>query len=167
LAIRAGCEPDYNAWTLSENIPPDYITTNTRAAGGHLHISFDQAVNSPENRVKFVKALDLVLGVPSVIFDGDKERRKLYGKAGAFRPKDTNNSDPYDGVEYRTLSNFWLRSNELMSFVYQGVEEVYNNLDSLSDKAEYFKADILKAIGSGSKNKAIILCKEAGINYAI
>ena len=32
-----------------------------------------------------VKLLDIFLGIPSVIIDPDKKRRKLYGKAGAFR----------------------------------------------------------------------------------
>ena len=48
---EAGCEPDFNAWTLSINPRADYSTTLMRAAGGHLHISFDQSVGSEENRI--------------------------------------------------------------------------------------------------------------------
>ncbi len=42
------------------------------------------------------------------MYDKDTERRGMYGKAGAFRPK------PY-GVEYRTLSNAWLSNDERIS----------------------------------------------------
>ena len=41
-----------------------------------------------------------------------KERRKLYGMAGEYRL-------PAHGIEYRTLSNFWLRSPVLADFVAQ------------------------------------------------
>lgn len=162
----AGCEPDFDAWHLSVNEPADYLFNNTRGAGGHLHISFDQAVGSPEARLKMVRALDLVLGVPSVIHDDDKERRKYYGKAGAFRPKDLQENDPYDGVEYRTLSNFWLRSESLMTFVYNGIVQAYNNLNDLSALAESLRDPIISIINSGDSSKALQFCKDYGIKYA-
>lgn len=169
--MRAGCEPDFNAWTLRPNEPADYFTTDLRAAGGHLHCSFDQASGTSqeakENRIKFVKSLDLVLGVPSVIHDPDNARREVYGKAGAHRPKDKSKGDPYDGVEYRTLSNFWLKSEELMAFVWKGVELVYNNLQDLSEQAEFYKDDINRIINTGSRFEAEIFCRTVGINASI
>ncbi len=39
--------------------------------------------------------------MPAIILDKDKVRTRNYGKPGNFRPK------PY-GMEYRTLSNFWI-----------------------------------------------------------
>lgn len=94
-----GCEPDLNAWTLMTNDPPSAEDTTFRTVGGHVHVG---GVNDldPGN---VIRCMDLFLGVPSVILDMDKDRRKLYGKAGAFRIKDY-------GVEYRTLSNFWIFS---------------------------------------------------------
>jgi hypothetical protein len=61
-----------------------------------------------------IRMLDLFLGIPSVFIDKDRTsvaRRKLYGKAGRFRK-------PPHGVEYRSLSNFWLSSPKLVELVY-------------------------------------------------
>jgi hypothetical protein len=158
----AGCEADFDAWRLcaNESAGAAYASGNLRAAGGHLHISYDQAVGEPMNRIKMARALDLVLGVPSVIHDSDSARRTLYGKAGSFRPKDTlqETPDPYDGIEYRTLSNFWLRSDDLMSFVYKGVELCYHNLEALAEQAVFFKDEIIHIINTGDKEKAITFC---------
>jgi hypothetical protein len=169
LSRIAGCEPDYNAWTLSRNNPPSYTFTNLRAAGGHIHIAFDQSVNNPKGRVDFIRALDLILGIPSVVLDSDSQRREFYGKAGSFRPKDTLNfdpdigPDPYDGVEYRTLSNFWLRSEGLMQFIWEGVEKVYNNLDELAEKATSLQDIIVNTINTGDSEAAKLFCKKEGI----
>jgi hypothetical protein len=166
----AGCEPDFNAWSLSVNDPPSYQFSSMRAAGGHVHIAFDQAVNCPENRIKFIRALDMILGVPSIIVDDDKLRREYYGKAGSFRPKDTIDfdsnigPDPYDGVEYRTLSNFWLKSDNLMEFIWNGVEKVYNNLDELSEKALYLKDSIISIINTGDRDRAKLFCSMENID---
>lgn len=170
----AGCQPDFNVWRciqsegafkLAANKPANYWKTNVRAAGGHLHISFDQADDDPsfENRFKFVKALDYALGVPSVIHDPDQQRREYYGKAGAFRPKEVSREDPYNGVEYRTLSNFWLRSEELMAWVYNKVVEVYENLEELSSKAEYYSESIQKIINTGDSDSAKTFCDNEGL----
>lgn len=163
---QAGCDPDFDAWNLCPNEPADYSLTNIRGAGGHLHISFDQAEEEGDDaRIKFIRALDLMLGVPSVILDPDKDRRQFYGKAGAFRPKDKNSGDPYFGVEYRTLSNFWLKSDSLMAWAWNGVENVYNNLQSLSDLADNYSDSIRSIINNGDRESAISLCKEVGVNY--
>jgi hypothetical protein len=169
IAKVAGCDPDYNAWLLCRNNPVSYTYTSLRAAGGHVHIAFDQSVNNPKARIDFVRALDMVLGVPSVVVDNDNARRTVYGKAGSFRPKDTINfnddigPDPYDGVEYRTLSNFWLRSESLMEFVWNGVERVYNNLEELSERAEFYKDAIIDIINTGNSAKADLFCRVEGI----
>lgn len=165
IARLAGCDPDFNAWDMSINSPADYESSNIRAAGGHLHISYDQAVGNFSNKIKMVKALDFMLGVPSVIFDKDDQRRTLYGKAGAHRPKDTQNTipDPYDGVEYRTLSNFWLKSDEMMAFVFNGVKTCYENLEDLAEQAEFYRDDIIRIINTGNRKEATDFCKEVGI----
>lgn len=108
-ALVFGCEPDYNAWTMKENEKPKAEDKNLRTAGGHIH------VGSNTEMVQGVQLMDLYLGVPSVILDNNPasiERRKLYGKAGAMRPK------PY-GWEYRVLSNFWIFSEHLTKWVFE------------------------------------------------
>lgn len=176
-ACIAGCMPDFNVWKcrllegggfkLRPNKAANYFVTPIRAAGGHLHISFDQADEDYSfiNRFNFVKALDYNLGVMSVIHDPDNQRREFYGKAGSFRPKVKENNDPYNGVEYRTLSNFWLKSNELMELVYNKVVEVYENLDELAEKAEYYSSSIQKIINTGNSEDAKIFCKNENISW--
>lgn len=152
-AQKAGCLPDYNAWLRCKNPRVHYSNTNIRAAGGHLHIGSDSMVD-PVTRMGFVKALDLVLGVPSVYMDEDVERRELYGKAGSFRPKELK-KDGFNGIEYRVLSNFWMRSVENLTFAYTGIEKVHNNLQKYVTLAETFSEEILFLINEGSSKDAL------------
>lgn len=102
-AMTMGCDPDFNAWTGRMNSRPR-PPAGLRSFGGHLHIE--------GGTVETIKACDLTLGMFSVLVDPDTERRKIYGRAGAFRPK------PY-GVEYRVMSNFWCDDPTLMREVYR------------------------------------------------
>jgi len=168
-AREAGCDPDFNAWTMEVNEPADYTNNDYRGAGGHVHISFNQAEEEGDNnehRIKMVKALDLVLGVPSVLHDKDTTRRLYYGKAGSYRPKYKNYADPYDGIEYRTLSNFWLNSEKLMGMVWAGVELAHNNLDELANLAEFFKESVISCINHGDSKSAEVLCRRLELNHA-
>lgn len=165
-ARMVGCSPDYNVWTGKANRRADYDGNDIRAAGGHVHISFDQAVNNNEARHQMVQALDLVLCLPSVLLDPDTDRRKFYGKAGSFRPKDAQKErrpDPYDGIEYRSLSNFWLKDEGFMTFVWDGIEKCYNNLKELSDMAIYHKDRLIQIINSSDTLGAEKLMGEVGI----
>lgn len=129
-ATELGCNPDFNAWTSLENPRPD-AKMDFRTGSGHVHIGWNHLLGvgsfdptSPEHKETcelFVKELDYALGVPSLLYDKDKIRRKLYGKAGAYRPK------PY-GMEYRVLSNRWLRDPQLMAWVFNNVKQAYDNL---------------------------------------
>lgn len=156
----AGCSPDYDAWTDNENIPPAY-QSGLRAAGGHVHISFD--AEDKLDRIRMVQALDLVLGIPSVILDSDIRRRTLYGKAGAYRPKYTRFNDAYDGIEYRTLSNFWLKSEDLMAWVFNGVHKAY----SLKDRINFDELgnEIIPIINHGLIDEAKAFCVKHNIGY--
>lgn len=110
-AMTFGCEPDYNAWTEDYNPPPrvEEDTYLLRSCGGHVHVGFSEP--NTEKQVALIKAMDIYLGIPSLFMDKDSRRRKLYGKAGACRLKSY-------GVEYRTLSNFWLRSDQHIAWVW-------------------------------------------------
>lgn len=110
-AFVFGCEPDYNAWTGRVNPRPRAEDKCLRSAGGHVHIGFD---NPAVDGRKLVRCCDLRLGVPSVIMDEGQLRKQLYGKRGAYRPKSF-------GVEYRTLSNFWIFDDKLIEWVHNGV----------------------------------------------
>lgn len=121
-----GCNPDFNAYTGQVNPAPDGDTT-MRTASGHIHLGWCEGVN-PSDPIHFddclevVKQLDYYLGLYSLLWDPDDKRRQLYGKAGAFRPK------PY-GVEYRTMSNVWLRSERVQEWIFNTAKIA---IDSLS-----------------------------------
>lgn len=106
-----GCSPDFNAWSGGVNPPPEDLANPTmRCAGGHIHVGWTSGAGGSESHVghcrDLVKQLDWFLGYWSLYHDADPTRRRLYGKAGSCRYKDY-------GVEYRTLSNFWVLDREL------------------------------------------------------
>lgn len=139
-AKELGCDPDYNAWNQGKANPRPNGGEEIRTAAGHVHIGWTEGVNIASQDhlldcIDLAKALDLYLGVPSMLIDPDTTRRQLYGRAGAFRPK------PY-GMEYRVLSNFWVKDPKYISWVYRNVhkavarlcetkdiDEVYNTVD--------------------------------------
>lgn len=132
-----GCEPDYNAWTEEVNKKPVPPHPFMRSAGGHVHIE------TTKNPFSVARACDLFLGVPSILMDTGDERRKLYGGAGACRVK------PY-GVEYRTLSNFWIFKPELREWVWRQSERA---LDMVGDKkAPILYKDVMENITSCINN---------------
>ena len=124
-----GCNPDYDAYTLTQNdVPRNFFTrTPCRSAGGHIHIGGTQgdAVCHPFLKPIFVFMLDLFVCIPSVMIDNSAlsyQRRKMFGKAGCHRDK------PY-GIEYRVLSPFWLRSPSTALLIYRLVDFVFKFMD--------------------------------------
>lgn len=160
LAMVAGCDPDFDAWELAINNPPLLEGTQFRSCGGHLHVAFDRAKGDMMSRPYLVRILDLVAGVPSVLMDKDTERRKLYGNAGAHRPKMTEAGDPYDGVEYRTLSNFWLKTEQTIGWAYRVVNRAVQDFDNLLDIANNNRARIISAINNADKGLAESLVED-------
>lgn len=129
-ALELGCEPDFNAWEDGAVNPRPNGDVNFRTGAGHVHIGWgkDFDIHDPahiEACCMVVKQLDYYLGLGSLVYDTDgAQRRVMYGAAGAFRPKSY-------GVEYRVLSNSWLKSEELMSWVFRmtklGIERLMEN----------------------------------------
>ncbi len=135
-----GCSPDFNVWLQNINLPPDN-NTNLRSCGGHIHIGYSNPNEVTSEEI--IRALDLFLGVPSMQIDKDTERRKLYGKAGAFRFKDY-------GVEYRVLSNFWISDINNIGWVFEQVNRAVEFLNK-GNSALTDKDDIVKAINNNDK----------------
>lgn len=123
-AMTFGCEPDYNAWTGEKNPPPQCENLQLRSAGGHIHVGFDKPTQ--QSKMKLMRAMDIFLGVPSSKLDPDEQRRELYGKPGAFRPKEY-------GAEYRTLSNFWIKSKEMQEWAYDQTMKAISFLNAGGD----------------------------------
>lgn len=137
LAHIFGCEPDFNAWTMKENVKPQPTHAFMRTAGGHIHVETDQPP------ISVIRRMDLFLGVPSILMDNGEERKKMYGAAGAHRVKSY-------GVEYRTLSNFWIFEEKLIRWVWNNTQRA---LDCSFDVADYAD-DIIKAINGNDKATA-------------
>lgn len=109
-AQQFGCAPSKNAYGETKISIKDASKYYKRSAGGHIHLGSYAEHLKPE---MVVPVLDIVLGNTCVLIDrdaGNVERRKVYGRAGEYRM-------PKHGLEYRVLSNFWLRSYQTMSFV--------------------------------------------------
>lgn len=141
-----GCEPDFNAWTGVANPSPRPPHQFMRSAGGHIH------VETQENPESVIQAMDLFLGVPSVLMDKDDKRKLLYGKAGAHRKK------PY-GVEYRTLSNFWIFERKYMEWVWRSTERALSNLSVV----EQYKDAVIESINTNNKELAQSLVNELSL----
>jgi len=146
-ALEFGCNPDTNAWSGKENEKPSPYTT-LRTAGGHVHVGFDVASSDKQSRYDVIKLMDIYLGIPSVLLDEDVERRNLYGQAGACRLKSY-------GVEYRVLSNFWLRSDEYIKWVFDQSVRAVNNRNYIKDLLGKYSSKVIQdTINNSDVSKA-------------
>ena len=122
-----GCAPSFNLYDTNAHIPVDPRTYLKRSAGGHIHMGLGWPIYLAETsgagttyerkqidqRQDLVHCMDILVGNTCVMLDREPlaaERRKVYGRAGEYRL-------PKHGLEYRTLSNFWLRAYPLFSLV--------------------------------------------------
>lgn len=127
-AKELGCDPDFNAWAEGLAFPKPDGERPMRTASGHIHVGFTEGEDIEDyghlqRCWMIVKNLDFYLGLASLEYDTEILRREMYGKAGCYRPKSY-------GVEYRTLSNAWLKSESLIRWAFRaahkGVEETMN-----------------------------------------
>lgn len=144
-----GCAPSLNRANAKAAVTVNGATATKRSAGGHIHLGLNSPImtgpdsysSSPKvnsevsikNRERLVDLLDILLGNTCVLLDRDPlapERRKVYGRAGEYRL-------PKHGLEYRTLSNFWLRNYVLMSFVMGVARNACHVLSHTLNKEHY------------------------------
>jgi len=148
-ALVFGCDPDYNAWTRKVNPRPKAADETLRSAGGHIHIG-DLGDLTPDDMVMIIKLMDLQAGVPSVRMDDGILRKELYGKRGAFRPK------PY-GLEYRTLSNFWVFDSRLVDWAWKATSLAVDAWRNKTINPDEDDAAILDAIDNNNQAAASYL----------
>lgn len=148
-ALVFGCDPDYNAWTKRMNPKPSAEDKSLRSCGGHVHVGYD--VNSGLSHRDIIKMMDLHLGVPSVLMDHGELRKQLYGKAGAFRQK-------MYGVEYRTLSNFWIFDDKKIGWVWDNTLRAVAAAEQF-DISDEDGVDIVNAINNNDKDLANSIVK--------
>jgi hypothetical protein len=148
-----GCEPDYNVWTRKRNPRPRTKDKNLRSAGGHVHVGFE--FKDEDQKTIFGRHCDLFLSVPAALMDhAGRERKKLYGKAGAVRYK------AY-GMEYRPLSNFWIFDKRLQEWVYDNVGRALDaTLSGEFGDLEQERDNILRAVDGDDLDMAQFLVKK-------
>lgn len=100
---EVGCSKDWDAYGQPDRgIEREPFTADMlgdkRYAGGHFHLSYNHDVIPQYVAARF---LDVLLTLPYLDYDRQFDRRGTYGKPGLYRPKKY-------GIEYRTMSNFWL-----------------------------------------------------------
>lgn len=178
-AKELGCDPDYNAYTGEVNPRPDGDEATFRTGAGHIHVGWgsDIPVDNEEHFKicqALVKQLDCTVGCFMVLIDDDTKRASLYGKAGAFRPK------PY-GVEYRTPSNVWIKTDldrriianlvkDTVSFSVKGYSLSYGNgskrcIDQ-KNKAQALRSIQYLSVSGALSEETINLLKERGISIS-
>lgn len=152
-AKEFGCEPDYNVWRLQDNPRPACDNPFLRSAGGHVHIGTEI-----KDKIGLGRAADLFLGCPSIVFDADQQRRLLYGRAGSIRDK------PY-GIEYRTLSNFWIRSPEMIGMIWDQVQQMLEFVRSERPIPTADGRKIIDCINNSNMDALRDLTKTYGLKY--
>lgn len=155
MASQFGCESDRSAARMGAYNPkPKPPKDGLRCAGGHIHVGYKGDPDDKQlNDINIVKWMDILLGVPSMKLDKDKLRRRLYGKAGAYREKKY-------GVEYRTLSSFWLGSDELVGWVY---DQTMKAVDRVNEKESLEEEDgklVQLAINKSDEKAIDYLCEK-------
>lgn len=143
-AQEFGCSPDFNAWSMTMNEPPTPDDECLRSCGGHIHVGHP-SLKTITCKVTMVKLMDCLHGLVSTCLDSSKEavtRRELYGKAGCHRPTEY-------GVEYRVLSNYWLKHPILVRLQHSLTEDCLNVLENEG------AADLITTVGGDNIQKAI------------
>jgi hypothetical protein len=165
VATTLGCDPDFNAYTLAANEKPNEKSC-LRTAGGHIHLGWCESmdINDPGfNRAcaAMARQMDFYLGMPSVLWDKDTQRRTMYGQAGAYRPK------PY-GVEYRSLSNKWLEDQWLRAWAFDNAQAGFRALaEEGQDLFATFGSVAQDCINSNDEAAALEWCNKLGINTGL
>ncbi len=168
-ACEFGCDPDFSAYSLSENEKPWCEDSTFRSCGAHIHVGCLDSKGEPAKGLEFlkeftgkidtVKAMDLFHGLVSTILDNSlaaTKRKELYGAAGCHRPTEY-------GVEYRVLSNYWMKSPELVMLMDSLTKDALSLVSSgklkevLDPITEYILQDV---INNGRIKKADEIVKE-------
>lgn len=163
---RFGCMPSLNIHNKKAKVgikdPSKYMF---RSAGGHIHVGITGGLNETDGRSlttlaetkifkehpeRIINMMDIIVGNTCVLIDrdeGNKERRKTYGRAGEYRK-------PEHGIEYRTLSNFWLKNYALMSLV-MNLSRLAVSIVLRSTKENNYEKEIISKINKKEITKAI------------
>ena len=157
---QLGCMPSKNIYGI-KRVQVDGTKYLKRSAAGHIHFGLNNSIYQrqqgmvyKDERKRLVTPADILIGNTCVLIDRDEaqvERRKLYGRVGEYRL-------PKHGLEYRTPSNFWLRSIALTQLVFGLAEMTVGVLATTIDGGQNLekelitKVDVKKVIKAVQKN---------------
>ena len=135
----------------------------------HIHTSFTNIQTKfgrnifnytpDEQRCEIVKVLDKFIAVPLVLMEPDNQRKLLYGKAGAFRPK------PY-GLEYRVPSSFILQSDELLKWIFEATVNAFEFIKVHGFLPKELSAKIRNIVDNNDRIEADKFVKEFSLKLA-
>ena len=156
-AKTLGCDPSYNCWT-GEEMRPEYKGGNTYGAGLHIHVGYENSTN--ETNIEIIKAMDLFLGIPSVLMEPKNKRRSTgYGMAGSYRHQ------PYGGVEFRSLSSYFSSGKDLIQWCFHNTQKAIEFVNSGNIEKIANLGDIIQqTINNEDKALAEHFCKEFNID---
>ncbi len=116
-----GCDPDHDAYRDNPEMPREIPAMGTiRGCGGHIHIGYPKQLCAP---FRLAKLMDLVIALPMLSEDKQGKRRYYHGIPGLYRDKEY-------GVEYRTLSNFWIWDRNKSNLIAQRTFKLLQGLES-------------------------------------
>lgn len=127
-----GCTPDFSSEDGHQLDAPEIGNVPIRTSSGHIHIGWTK-FDEEFDEVEFQKRLTVANTLTPALLKVSKrwetpeseERRKYYGKEGAFRPK-------HYGVELRALDCLWLESEDRMREVYRAAHDGF--MEAFGDK---------------------------------
>jgi hypothetical protein len=134
-----GCDPSWDIYTGSVCKKPSADEVgNMRCAGFHIHVGVPFLL-SVEEIERFIFCMDICCGLPSVIIDRDRDRKKLYGTPGDFR---MSREEHLTRMEYRSLGANCHGSSEHIGYFFdqtlQAIE-MYNSMSEMEDLPDDFR----------------------------
>lgn len=148
-----GCAISHNAWTEEAEFIQPKKRSNLRAAGLHLHAGYKNP--DYDTNILYIRAMDLMAGIPSVIMEPFDERKKVgYGKAG-------NHRHCSYGVEYRSLSSYFASTPELLTWAFNTCHSAAKFInDGRIEEINSRGDEIQSTINKNNKKAAERLIKE-------
>ena len=157
-AMVSGCSPSFDAWSVSPFVAPDLSKTFHRFASGDLHLSWDMPTTRRSKhieRINTIRLLDLVMSAAEVCNTHKSKRSQAYGQPGIHR------TTPY-GVEYKSVSNFWMEDRSKMMWAYdigKWVIEYVTNHRSMRDDLSLgmYNEHVHRMINTWDKKRASVI----------
>lgn len=140
-----GCESSLNCYTLLENPRPNGQTSNLRTCCTHIHISYDNM--SIFTSAELIKAMDLYLGIPSLVIEPLNDRRLQYGKSGEFRFSNKT-------TEYRVLSSYFSQNDNLRKWCFENTMNSINFINEGHRVSDDLALEIQSSINTNNTELA-------------